>query len=56
MPASSGAPKLNVIAVLTDDQAAWTLGCYNGPNAVIPNLDRLARDGARFTNAFVATT
>lgn len=45
----------NLIAIVTDDQATWTLGCYNGPNAVSPNLDALAAAGARFTQAFVAT-
>lgn len=53
--AAAGGQKLNLIAILTDDQAPWTLGCYDGPNAVSPHLDRLAADGARFTRAFVAT-
>lgn len=49
------AEPLNLIVVVTDDQAPWTLGCYAGPDAVTPHLDALARDGARFTNAFTAT-
>jgi uncharacterized sulfatase len=51
----AAAERLNVIAIVTDDQATWTLGCYGGANAVTPNLDQLARDGARFTQASVAT-
>ena len=30
------------------------LGCYGDPHAVTPNLDRLAEQGARYANAFVA--
>ncbi len=48
-------PKYNLITILTDDQAVWTIGAYGGPAGVTPNLDRLAAEGARFTNAFVAT-
>lgn len=51
----AAAERLNIIAIVTDDQATWTLGCYGGANAVTPNLDQLARDGARFTQASVAT-
>ena len=28
------------------------LGCYGDTNAITPNLDRLARQGVRFTRAF----
>lgn len=51
----SAAEKMNVIAILTDDQGPWSMGCYGGPDAVTPNLDRLAGEGALFTRAFVAT-
>jgi uncharacterized sulfatase len=45
----------NLIAIVTDDQARWTLGCYGGKEIPTPNLDRLAAEGARFDNAFVHT-
>jgi uncharacterized sulfatase len=45
----------NVITIVTDDQAAWALGCYGNKECQTPNMDRLAREGARFTNAFVVT-
>lgn len=48
-------PKLNLIAIVTDDQAAWTLGCYGGKEIPTPNLDRMAAEGVRFANAFVHT-
>src|SRR5438046_7599378 len=50
-----GAPRLNLITIVTDDQAPWALGCYGNQQCPTPNMDRLARQGARFTNAFVVT-
>ena len=41
-------PKMNLVAIVTDDQAAWTLGCYGGKEIAAPNLDRLAASGALF--------
>ena len=55
-PACAQAPKkLNLIVITTDDQARWSLGCYGNKQARTPNMDRLAKEGARFLNAFVAT-
>ncbi len=48
-------PGLNLIAIVTDDQAAWTMGCYGGTEIPTPNFDRLAATGARFENAFTHT-
>jgi uncharacterized sulfatase len=47
--------KWNVISVVTDDQGAWALGCYGNKECRTPNMDRLAREGARFLNAFTPT-
>ncbi|MCB1130926.1 MAG: sulfatase-like hydrolase/transferase, partial [Verrucomicrobiae bacterium] len=52
---AAAAPKHNLVAIVTDDQAAWTIGCYGGNEISTPNLDRIAKDGARFENAFVHT-
>jgi N-sulfoglucosamine sulfohydrolase len=41
----------NIIWLILDD-ASPTLGCYGDPQAITPNMDRLAREGARFTRAF----
>src|SRR5262249_3916537 len=49
---SAAAEPWNVISILTDDQAAWSVGAYGNRDVVTPNLDRLASEGARFTNAF----
>src|SRR5918995_3235700 len=45
----------NIIAIVTDDQAMWSIGAYGNKESRTPNMDRLAREGARFTNAFVTT-
>ena len=47
----------NVIVIYTDDQGFGDASCLN-PNAKFktPNLDRLADEGIRFTNAHCADT
>lgn len=42
----------NIIFYFTDQQRWDTCGCYGQPLDVTPNLDRLAREGVRFANAF----
>ncbi len=41
----------NILWITCEDTSP-DLGCYGDPEARTPNLDRLAREGARFTNAF----
>jgi len=41
----------NVVFILTDNQGAWTLGCYGNPDIRTPHVDRLAAAGLRFTRA-----
>ena len=45
----------NLIAIVTDDQASWAVGSYGNDDIQTPNMDRLAREGARFTNFFVTS-
>ena len=52
-PVTQGAEK-NVIFFITDDEST-TLGCYGDTVATTPNIDALASDGLRFTNAFATT-
>jgi uncharacterized sulfatase len=56
-PAAPAAPgrRMNVVAIVTDDQASWSLGAYGSADARTPVLDRLAREGVLFRNAFVTT-
>ena len=46
----------NIIVVVTDDQRWDMLGCAGHPILRTPNMDRIAREGVRFTNAFVTTS
>jgi arylsulfatase A-like enzyme len=45
----------NIVFILVDDLRFDELGCTGHPFAQTPHADRLAREGALFTNAFVAT-
>ena len=42
----------NILFFFTDQQRWDTCGCYGQPLEVTPNLDRMAREGVRFENAF----
>ncbi len=43
--------KPNLVFILTDNQGAWTLGCYGNPDIRTPHIDKLAAEGIRFTRA-----
>ena len=42
----------NILLILTDDQGWPTLGCYGNEVVPTPHLDRLAKEGTRFTDAY----
>ena len=45
----------NFLIILGDDISAHDLGCYGSPNPnTSPNIDKLAKEGIRFTNMFVS--
>lgn len=48
--ATRGRP--NVVLIMTDNQGAWTLGCYGNEDIRTPHIDRMAKQGVRFTGAF----
>src|SRR5438270_9597469 len=51
------AEKPNIVYILADDLGYGDLGCYNKDSKIpTPNLDRLAREGRRFTDAHAPTS
>ncbi|MFT3883550.1 MAG: sulfatase [Gemmatales bacterium] len=44
----------NIILIYADDMGYGDLGCYGNTVHQTPHLDQLAREGARFTNFYVA--
>ena len=59
--AAAGAPvanaasnkRPNILLIMSDDHAAYVSGTYGNRKARTPNIDRFARTGVRFNNAFV---
>ena len=50
---SSAAEKPNILLIVSDDQGYHDLGLIND-EIITPNLDRLAKEGTRLTNFYVA--
>ena len=46
----------NVVYIMTDDHTAQMMSCYDKTNIQTPNLDRIANDGVRFVNSYVANS
>ncbi|GIN72531.1 arylsulfatase A family protein [Bacillus sp. J14TS2] len=44
--------KPNIVFILSDDQGAWALGSAGNHEIRTPHLDRLAKEGMRFSNFF----
>ncbi|HYT88263.1 MAG TPA: sulfatase-like hydrolase/transferase [Gemmataceae bacterium] len=49
------AKRFNIISICTDDQGRWAVGAYGNKEVRTPNMDRIAREGVKFLNAFVST-
>ena len=45
----------NIVFILSDDQGAWAMHCAGTPELYTPNLDRLAREGALFSDFYCAS-
>ena len=50
--AKSGARKPNVIYILADDLGYGDLGCYGQKLIKTPNIDRMAKEGMKFTQHY----
>ena len=48
-------PAPNILLIVAEDLGSWMLGCYGNKEIHTPNIDLLARGGARFANHFVCT-
>lgn len=46
----------NIVYIMTDDHTAQMMSCYGSTHVQTPNLDRIAADGVRFANSFVANS
>ena len=53
-PAKSETRSPNLIVILADDLGWGDLGCYGSKTISTPRLDRMAREGVRFTDFYVA--
>jgi arylsulfatase A-like enzyme len=44
----------NIVLIFTDDQGYQDLGCFGSPDIKTPNVDRMAAQGMKFTDFYVA--
>jgi len=51
----SAADRPNILLITADDLGWKDLSCYGSTNLHTPNIDALAEEGVRFTNAFVTS-
>lgn len=45
-------PRPNIVLIITDDVGYGDIGSYGAPDIKTPNIDRLAKDGTRFTQFY----
>jgi arylsulfatase A-like enzyme len=48
------ADRPNFILIFTDDQGYADLGCFGGDHVVTPNIDKMAAEGVKLTDFYVA--
>jgi arylsulfatase A-like enzyme len=51
-----GQSRPNILLIVTDDVGYGDIGSYGAPDVKTPNLDRLAREGTRFSDFYGAPT
>ena len=48
--------RYNIVYIMTDDHTAQMMSCYDNRFVETPNLDRIANDGVKFVNSYVANS
>ncbi|MDD6594047.1 MAG: sulfatase [Bacteroidales bacterium] len=48
--------RYNIVYIMTDDHTAQMMSCYDKRYVSTPNLDRIAADGVKFTQSYVANS
>lgn len=48
--------KMNILYIMCDDHSYQTISAYDNRLVSTPNIDRIANEGVRFTNSFVANS
>lgn len=48
--------KPNIVLIFNDDQGYQDLGCFGSPNIKTPNIDKMATEGMKFTDFYVASS
>lgn len=54
--APSSAERPNIVLMIADDCRYLDLGCYGSPDAITPNIDRIAEQGMKFNRFFQAAS
>src|SRR5688500_13155727 len=54
LTSAQAAPPPNFVFILLDDYGWADTSCYGNTSHATPNIDRLAREGVRFTQAYAA--
>jgi hypothetical protein len=55
LAAFGAASRPNIVLILADDLGYGDIGAYGGKDVPTPNIDRLAREGVKFTDAYVTS-
>ena len=53
-PATAAQPKPNILLIVADDLGYGELSCQGNQQLATPQIDSLAKNGIRFTNAYVS--
>lgn len=54
--AAATSEKPNIVVILADDLGYGDVGCYGATKVKTPNVDRLAREGIRFTDGHATSS